>query len=263
MRIALFSPCHSCGTTTLSTLLAYTLAYTQTFDTVLTYAGVSKDALAYTNTPIEEDPTRSITQVSKLLTANVISAEDLTDYSIEMLKNVRFFNTYETTITPQEAVRILSYIYGEIKADAVVLDIQRRMDDPLTTDLLKMSDIILTVVPPSFKELERLRNFLSSDVLQGKKGSVGLIVNRYDPIIAPLSAFASKAGFPMRATCKVHYNPWITQGVNKGTLDKVVPFILRKDPRIVALNQDLKEIVQFILSPSGVKPKWDLEVSGK
>lgn len=263
MRIALFSPCRGAGTTTLSTIIAYVLAYTQTFDTVLTYAGVSKDALSYTSIPIEEDPTRSITQVSKLLTANVIAADDLIDYSIQMEKNVRFFNTYETTITPAEAVRILSYIYGEIKADAVVLDIQRKMDDPLTTDLLQMSDIIFAVVPPVYKDLERLQTFLSSSILKDKKGSIGLIVNNYDPLVAPLSALAAKAGFPMRATCKVHYNPWVTQGTNKGTLDKVIPFILRKDPRVVALNQDLKEIVQFILSPSGSKPRWDLEVSGR
>ena len=84
-----------------------------------------------------------------------------------------------------------------------------------------------------------------------------LLVSKFDPMIDSIDKLGKAAGFKKRHTCKIHYNPLVTKYCTSGQLDTMVPYIIARDPRVIELNQDLKECTQYFLSLQSLKLKWE------
>lgn len=256
MKIAVISPTHHAGVTTTSLMLAYTIAMTQAAGVCLTYTGVNEDIKQYVGVPETKDATRSISQVVRLLEANAISPENLSEYSVKLTTNLELMDSASDVITADESSSLLSFVFENIPTDVTICDISSELGDEATQSIFKHCDILVMVVNTSLQSLENARKWKES-VYWPKDIPTMLVVNRYDPQIMAISEIAKRVGVKVRDTCKIHYNPLIQQNCNKETLDTVIPYIIAKDPRLIELNMDMKECIQFLFSQMSMKIRWE------
>ena len=256
MKVAIVSPTHDAGLSSFTLLLGYTIACTQSDSVCLTYTAENHDIKNYIGFDEEPDITRSIEQACELLKADAIGASNIPEFFRRLNKNISLLDSADGTVSLEESTQLLAYVMKYIEQDVVLCDISTDLTDSATVDIVSTCDVVLIVSPPSNKWLDEVREWKESiPVLQSKP--CGLIINRYDPQVAPVSILAKRAGFTVRNTCKLHYNPYIIEGCNKRNLSTIVPFIVNRDPRVVELNMDLREVMQFIYSYAGRKIKWD------
>jgi cellulose biosynthesis protein BcsQ len=260
MKVAVISPIKRSGITTSTLLIGYTLAATQGTSVCITYTGKNSDVRLFNGIEDSEDITRSISQVARLLEARAIGPENLPEYCIKLASNIDLMDTDSEAITDEESIDIMSFVYRNIPREFVFCDINTELYEDTTQAILKESDAVILVVTPSFKVIEAAGTYLASDFLPKDK-PILLLINMYDTRIAPVAELAKLAGMKMRSTCKIRYNPLIIENCNKGTLDTMIPYIIQKDPRVIELNVDLKECVEFLYASSGIlshrKVKWD------
>lgn len=257
MRIGLLSPSHHAGVTTASLMLGYTIAQSQSKEVCLTYTGEKSDIKDYVGIVGNDDVTCSISQVMKLLEANAISKNDISEYCTKMGPNCELLDSGNGTINNDEAMNLLSFVFKTVPKDFVLCDISSDLSDDITQALIKECDILIMVTTPDSKALNAANEWLNSDYWPKDKPTM-LLVNRYDPEIMALSEIAKRVGIPFRNTCKISYNPWITKTCITGKLDTMVPFILARDPRVIELNVDLKECLTFVFSHNMMKIKWEV-----
>ncbi|MDR1523145.1 MAG: hypothetical protein LBS29_04275 [Endomicrobium sp.] len=200
------------------------------------------------------DITRSISQVVKLLEAQAIFPEDLGDYMLKLAPNLEFLDTRSEALTEDEIANLIGFVFENIPRDVIICDVRTEITDAITVRLLNDCDVIILVSLPNVRSLELVKRWVESGLLPKKP--VMLLVNRYDTLIMPLSKAANIAGCRVRDTCKLRYNPFIIKNCNDGELHTIVPYVLDKDPRVVELNIDLKECVQFLFSHMNKKFKW-------
>ena len=256
MRIGIISPYHHAGVTTVALMLGQCIASTQAASVCLTYTGENQSIKRYIGINDVQDATRSISQVVKLLNANAIQPGDLGDYTIKLGTNLELMDTYSNSITPEESADVLSYVLEHIQRDVVICDISSELDSPETQAIFDKCDQVIMVIEPSTRNIEAGRMWLESSYWP-KKLHTMLLVNKYSPEIMPLSEAAKTVGIKMRDTCKLHYHPLIMKESNKQVLDTVMPFIIARDYRVIELNSDLKECVQFLFSNMSLKTRWE------
>lgn len=257
MKIAVVSPAGRCGATVATLLMGYALAYTQGRTVRLCYTGANMAIKRYVGRATTEvDATRSISQVSKLLEAHAISAEDLGDYCIKLGTNIDLMDSWNESLTEDEVTELLVFTFSKNVTDYIFCDLAYDVDDVTSQAVLKVCDAVVVVSEPSKASLEAVQAVQESKNWPKGKPCM-LLVSKYDHDIDHLDKMAAMAKFKKRATCKIHYNPLITRCCNLGQLDTVIPYVIRKDPRVVELNIDLKECVQFFLSLQEAKIKWE------
>jgi hypothetical protein len=169
-------------------------------------------------------------------------------------------DTDSVAITEEESVAIMSFVYNRIPREFIFCDINTELYEDTTQAILKESDAIILVASPSYKILRAAQGYLNSEYWPKDKPTM-LLINSYDPQIASIKELATLTGVKVRSTCKIRYNPLITENCNKGLLHTVVPYIIQKDPRVIELNVDLKECIGFLYASSVLlahrKVKWD------
>lgn len=257
MKIAVISAADRCGATASTLLIAQALASTQGCSSRICYTGenlalkryLGKDAL-------EHDATRTISQVSKLLEAKAIAPDALGDYCTPMCDGVDIMDTWDSGLTEEEVVALLTFTFSKSTADYTICDITHHICNPVSQQLLGVCDMVIIVSEPSRSSLMHVRELKENASIPGDV-PVMLLVPKYNEEIAAIDTLAKEAQFSKRATCKLHYNPLLVKYCNSGQLDTVIPYILQKDPRVVELNNDLKECIQFILSTQGTRLKWE------
>lgn len=256
MKIGIVSPLYKTGITSYALLLGYALAYTQSDSVFLTYSGDKTDIKDYVGYTDDADITRSIEQAVKLLQADAISAKDINQFTCKLGKNLNLLDTADGSISVNETTELLTYVMTHVTDDVVLCDISSAFSDRGIPALVESCDIILAVSDPSVSSLKMVREMMETEKCLKEK-TCGLVINKYDPNVAPMTKLAKIAGFSMRNTLKLHYNPFIIEGCNKHNLDSVIPYILKKDPRVIELNNDLQEAAQFCYSFFNKKVKWE------
>jgi hypothetical protein len=256
MRVAVISPVKRTGITTCSLMIGHMIAATQSVSVCMTHTGSNYDIRAFNGIEENEDMTRSISQVARLLEAKAIGPENLPEYCTKLATNIELMDTDSESITDEEGTNIMSFVYNNIPREFVFCDINTELFEDTTQAILKASDAVILVATPSDKVMKAAQDYLLSEFWPKDKKTM-FLVNLYDPQIASLSELSKMVGMKVRDTCKIRYNPLIMQNCNKGTLDTMTPYIIQKDPRVIELNIDLKECIQFLYAGTSRKVKWD------
>lgn len=257
MKIAVVSPVGRCGTTVATLLMSYTMAFTQSKTVRLCYTGENIAIKRYAGKEtVDRDATRTISQVSKLLEARAIHPDDLGDYCIPMGPNIDIMDSWDSSLTEEEVISLLIFTFSRNVTDFIFCDLAYDMEDPTSKQVLDECDAFIVVSEPSKTSLSVIKEMKESPSWPKDKPCM-LLISKYDEEIDSVKNLARIAGFKVNRTCKIHNNPFVTKCCNSGSLDTIVPFILKKDPRVVELNSDMKECVQFLLSLSSAKIKWE------
>lgn len=257
MKISVISPISHSGTTMATLFLGQALAHTQSLNVMLTYSGMSRRICDYMSVSALEDKTCSISQVVKLMEAHAISPEDLYDYSIKVYPNLYIMDTADPTITEEDGTKLMTYVFDNIPADVTICDVSGEIYDETTQQIFAASDVVAIVIQPDTHSYDMLRKWKESEFWP-KKADVMIIVNRYNEEIAALRDISRKIGVAHVNVCKLHYSPYITKYANEGESLTIVPYVMQKDPRVIELNTDLKEMCQYVVSNMEGRFKWEV-----
>lgn len=260
MRIAMLPMSEHVGTTSATLLISMALAYKQSKSVRVCFTGENREVKRFMGRDEDEkDVTRSISQVAKLLQAHAISAEELSNYCVKLGPNLELMDSYAESLTKEETEDILSFVFERSSSDYTLCDLTTSYDDDISRAILKKCDIVVYVCEPSYVTLSRVETFRKSGAYKdlNENASQMLLINHYDPAIMPLKKCAAMAGIPLRSTCKIHYNPYVSKGCINRDLQSVAISAFEKDPRVIELYRDLLECTQFIISRTGEKIRWE------
>jgi cellulose biosynthesis protein BcsQ len=256
MRIGVISPIRHSGATTVTLLLAAAIAQTQTHTVCLTYTGEGGDLKDYAGAEIESDPTRTLTQVARMLNAKSIAKEELVEYCVSISPNVKLLDTAGGAITDDETTLVLTQIFANITTDAVICDITTDLDDDITKEILKLCDIAVIVTTMTKSAGELTRRYKESSLFPKDKPAC-ILVNRFDPSVISIGQLAAELNSSVRNTCKLPYSPLILKACRMGQIVQAMINITAYDYRMLALNTAMKELLQFIYGTADKRMKWD------
>ena len=260
MKVAFIPMSMHVGVTSASLLTGMALAYKQAKDVRLCFTGANRSIKKYMGRDEDEkDVTRSISQVSKLLQAHAITADELSNYCLKLGPNLELIDSYAESLTPEEMQEIMTFVYSRSSTDITICDCGATYGVPVPQSVLAASDVLVYVCDPSRTTLERAKLVRESEYFKVASPTTRhmLLVTHYDPVVKPLKQAAAEAGMTLRDTCKIHYNPYIARGCERRDLQSVAVSAFDKDWRVLELYRDLLEITQFLLSATGEKIRWE------
>ncbi|GFN30932.1 hypothetical protein [Paenibacillus xylaniclasticus] len=260
MRIAVISPDRKQGGTTISVLLALALAQTQNLTTCLTYTGnENRTITSFLGIKPQEDRTRTITQVIKLLEANAISGNEIVDYCTKVpgVPNLQIIETTADSITAEDNAKLLRFALENLNHQIVITDVVTEIYDEITGSVIDNSDLVVMVISQSRDIAARLKIWESAGVMKylNQKGLV-FICNQYDPYVEAFRDTTKRLNLRHRRCAKISYNPYIKRTSNIGKLQTILPHIMNKDPRVIELHNDLKECLTVVLANLGRRTVW-------
>ena len=255
MKIAVVSPFHRTGISTITALLGYALVWTQQASTVISYSGYS-DMARYLGTSELDDKTRSISQLSKLLSAGAISPENITEYCVPLIRDLHLLDTTSTTVTAEEKSKLLSFVFDRVPTDFIVCEVNSELYEETTKELLNNCDLIVMVFHPYRTQFDEVKRYMQSEDWPSDK-PIMYLCNQYDDVVKPLRDISRDMGVKHLNMCKLHYNPWIMKMAEAGKLDEIVPYVLQKDPRVIELANDMREWMSYVQSINGHRVKWE------
>lgn len=256
-RVAIISTEHRCGATTATLLMSAILAHTQGRTVRICYTGENQALRKYTGEDLDvRDATCTISQVSKLLEAHAIGPEGLGDYCRRIAPGVDVMDSWDESLTEEEMTNLLTYTFSRSTTDFTLCDLAHSIETPVAQEVMQVCDAAIIVTEPSQSALKRVRELQESPYWP-KDTHCMLLISKYHELIGSVEKMAREAQFPKRSVCKVHYNPLVTKQCDSGELCKMIPFILKRDPRVIELNNDLRECTQYLMSLASAKIKWE------
>jgi CO dehydrogenase nickel-insertion accessory protein CooC1 len=260
MKIAVISPDRKQGISTVSALLGLALAQTQNFSVCLTYTGNKNATLpAFLGIQPTEDKTRNLTQVIKLLESNAITGEEIQDYCLKVpgTTNLQLMDTASETISDADNSKLVRFVIENMNHDVVITDVATEIYEEITHAVIDNSDLIVMVLTQSREAGEKLKYWESAGILShlNQKGLV-YIFNQYDPNVEAFRDTTKRMGLRHRRCAKITYNSFIKRTSNIGKLQTILPYILARDPRVIELNNDIKECLLVILANLGRRMNW-------
>lgn len=259
MRVAIISPVANTGNTTAAIMIAGAYALTQGIDTTLMCTATRARRLHdYMGIVYEEDITASITQLQKLISSHAIAPEECVDYLHKVTRNLMVLDTTCKSLQEDERLDIISHVYKSDVTPVTICDIHwdpDLLDSVSGITLLEASDIIFINVNNDKKNVEALQRLKGTGKLPTK--SYYLLVNSYENATMSVRTCASTFGFKSRCTTKIHRNPYIQSLAGKGEILDVIRSAISRDPRVIELNQDLKEVCEVISNESKTRLKWE------
>ena len=255
MRIAVVSPLHRSGISTVTALLSLMFTWTQKVKTVTTYFGDS-DIPRFNGVDPEPDLTRSISQLAKLLQEHAIEPDLIFDYCLPLMKDNYLLDTDSGAITLQERADILKFVFDQVPAEFIICDVNGELGDETTTSILDLADIIIMVVEQYTQQYDEVKIYRESKYWPKDK-TILYLCNMFDDKVGNLRAVSANLGVKHTTMCKIHYNPWIRKMCEAGTILDLVKAIVTRDTRVIELNTDLKECIGFICNTEGIKYRWE------
>lgn len=264
LRIAVISPERQAGCTTLSILLAETLAKVYNNRTLLNYTGLENRGFeTYLALNTKKDVTRSLTYVQKLMQTNNISAEEIFDYCTRIDEKLLVLDTNTVGIKESTATEILNRCLKGASSsndydptDFFITDITAEIYENTTQEILKDSDMIFVILRQDKNCYEKFLNWRNSDCFKDCLPKCLFVINQYNPVIGSLRDVAKEIKVRADKVCKMDYNPYITKMANRGQLVNIVKFILERDANVISLNTSLKECINLIARNGGFAVKW-------
>ena len=256
-RVLVMSPLHQTGSSVASALVAQALTYANRSVT-LAYTDAASLLPKYLGIKHQNDPTRSIMQVARLIQSQALDDNDILDYTVEYAKNVHLMSFNDAALNERDSANIIKHVYTHVPTDICVVDGSDDIDTTITKNLISLSDLVFIVVTPSRKDFARLQYWLDGVALS-KHPNVCVIINHYDDAIDSLRNMAKTIGMSANRVCKIHSNPFIRKLCLTGKFAEIVPYVKGLDPRVASLSCDLKELTQCVISTSAVMGKYSQE----
>lgn len=259
MKLGVISPSRGVGQTTVAVMLATAMVDTFKRPTILAHSGGNSDAmLRYCVPHPDADPTRSLTQIVRLLESDSLDAGQVVEYAIELRENLFLLDSDDKTIEDSEYNKLLNFVTESLdNSQDLVIDLQSEVYDDATQEALKALDFICVVLPQDNVGLDKYKAWRESNFFKWlPNSSLMFVVNRYNPTISALRQITGRLGVKHSKMCKMGYNPLITKFCNSSKLPSVVNLVLNKDPRVVSLNADLHECMQVIGGVIGMQCRW-------
>lgn len=256
MRVAVYSPVRRQGATTISILLGATMARQRSFSTCLTYTGTEVDSLnLYLSMQQKEDMTKSLSQMVKLLEADIISNEDVKDYLYAIDTNLDLMHTANEYTNKGDSERLLSFILDNLPHDLIITDVNSEPYEATTQKVLEEADLIAVVISQSMDVVRKLQRWRESEYFPDP-AKVVYVINEYDSNVSAARDVANKIGVKYTKVSKVSMNPYIRKMSNSGKLIELLTYIIKKDIRVIELNTDLRDLCYLVAGNLGVKINW-------
>lgn len=257
MKIAIYSPVRRQGCSTLSVLLGAAIAQVVGMKVCLTYTGNESDAY---NVALGlshlEDRTRSLTQVIRMLEGNSIAGEDIVDYLTPLRENLDIMQTASDYITAEESDALLHFVLSNLPHELIITEINSEPFEENTQHILNDVDIVIVLVSQGMDVLNKYKLYKKSQYFPDNDKII-YVVNQFDPNISPLKDVAKMMGVNRRKIVKISRNPYITKMANAGTLHKLMPYIYKKDLRVLNLHADIRDLCYLVMSNLGIKINWE------
>ncbi|WP_433946686.1 hypothetical protein [Paenibacillus sp. SN-8-1] len=265
MNVTFISPDRRQGLTTVSALTAVALASTQNLTTCLTFTGGDNTSLnTFLGLDPVEDKTRNIGQMVKLLEADAISGNEIADYCTKIpgIPNLQILDSTSTDINSEANDKLIKFAIENMTTDVVITDVTTEIFDEVTKEVIEHSDLVIMVLTQSRDIWKKLKLWEEeqwepgskvSQTIMEKLSSKGLlfVFNQYDYNVEAFRDTTKKFGIRHRRCCRISYNSWIKKTSNQGKLHTILPYIISKDPRVIDLNIEIKELLMVILSNLG------------
>jgi len=245
-KVLMFSPLHNIGLTTVTAMIAHTFAY-KGFTSMIGYTDVYNAIPRYFGVTDLDDPTRSITQVIRMVDSNSINSKDILKYAYQYdIKHKAYFMNFgDSRLNDTAQHRILDYVFTNVPTDLTILDMSEAPDNGFAQEMIQKATSIFIVTDLSDKGLMIAKNWMESDLFPSLD-DVYIILNHYEDVVIPWKRMADKLNVLPSHVCKLHHNPFITQASLNNALHTLVPLIEAHEPKVANLNNDLKEINQAI-----------------
>ena len=245
-RIIVLSPLHNGGASTVATLIAHNAAC-KGRSSVLCYTAANSPIPDYLGIEDTTDPTRAITQVTRLIDVGGITDAEILQYTFPYDKRhpAYMLNTGDPTLDEISRKQVIKFIFSHITTDVVICDVSEDIQDTVAQELVEEADGVIIVIQPSEKYYARTRAWLQMDCLTNHK-NVFILVNTYHEVIGSVRELANAIGIKAVSLLKMHYNPWIAYCSQHGELANIVRTSIMSDPRTVNLTNDFVELDQAI-----------------
>ena len=255
MRIAVISP-HAVnnGNTTLSMLIGLEFASTGKL-TCLTHAKpVSNSFFQYLNFRGFVDKTTTPSQIVKILKEGSLTGDDARDYCRDIADNLEAFTNTSSNFSQEDMTFMFKYIAKAFPHEHVIFDIDN--DIERNKVIIKLCDVVVINITQSIKELDQFQKQkdVILDMLADKPKVV--VVNKYVSTKGNLKEVAKWMGVKKPSNWVVlHENPWITWATNHGKLNSLYKNVLKKDPRVIEIHNDMSRICTAIMKAKTSKDK--------
>ena len=245
-KILVVSPLHNSGTSVVSTLLSQGLTYDGK-KSMLLYTESESLLPGYLGITDVDDPTRSITQVIKLINAEALDDDHVIDYAHAYAKNAYLMSVADKDLTNLDRTNIVRHVFNHAPTDIVIVDYSDDISQAEDTSLFQTADLVFVVTNVTPKHINRLKIWLADPLINTVK-DVLVIVNNYNEVYGSTRNIAKMIGFAHSKVCQVHFNPWIGKCCMTGELPSVAKTAFELDARTVSLRQDMIELSQAVSS---------------
>lgn len=247
MRIAVVSPhARNNGNTTLAMLIGLELASQQRLTCITHAKPTSRSFQKYLNFRQFNDKTSTPSQIVKILKNGNLTSDDVRSYCKQVTSDLEAFTNEYDNFDQDDMNFMIRYIAKIFPHENIIFDVD---DDNMTqnTEVIKLCDVVVLNITQSLKELDDFKNNKEKylEMLSGKPTVV--VVNKFMSEASNLKETAAWMGMskPNNFTV-VHFNPWITWATNHGKLNTLFRNIENKDPRVIELTSDLKNVCTTI-----------------
>jgi len=252
LKISVFSPVHGqTGNTVTSLFLAMSLALTQRKNICLTHTDFSSTIIQETlGLDLQDDVTRSLSQVFRLLSSGTLLEKELTDYAISIIPGLDLYTTHNVVLESNERSNFIEFLFNRMKSyHHIVIDVDSGLRDKTTELCFSIADTVVITVSQNYHVLKMARELVNGDefkkLTKGKR--IVYAVNRFNSEVCRLSDVAKHIGVKTKDIIIIHDNHFISRCYNKGVIEDVMKRALQKDIRVLELYNDIKNACRILL----------------
>jgi len=265
LKIAVYSPVHGqTGNTVTSLFLAISLALTQRKNICLTHTDFSSTVIQESlGLDIQEDVTRSLSQVFKLLSSGTLLEKELTDYAINVIPGLDLYTTHNIVLESGELSSFIEFLFNRMKIyHHIVIDVDSGLTNKTTELCLSIADTIVITVSQNFQVLKKARELVQSAEFKKltKDKRILFAVNKYDSEICKISEIEKHLGVKSKDFFLIHENVFISRCYNKGIIEESIKRAYLKDARVLNLHNDIKNACRKLLGKDFI---WKEPIQGR
>ena len=265
MKIAVISPVHGqTGNTVTSLFLAMSLALTQRKNVCLTHTDFSSTTIEEVlGLDLEEDVTRSLSQVFKLLSSGTLLEKELADYAIHVMQGLDLYTSHNVVLEHDELVGFIEFLFNRMKIyHHIVIDVDTELKDKTSELCLSIADTVIITVSQNYHVLRMAKRLVQREDFKKltKNKRILYVINRFNTDICKLADVAKQLGAKTKDIIIIHDNVFITRCYNAGMIEDVIKRVLLKDIRVLELYNDIRNACRILLGKDFI---WKDTTSGK
>lgn len=261
MNIVVMSPhTQHNGVTTLASLIAFELS-SRGRKTCLTHCSNKSDSIYnYYGIKSFEDKTMNPNRLIKLIREQAIKPEDVFDYCKAITRQMNVFSIDNETLEEDSSKLLMDYILEQFPHEFVIYDLDTDINDNKYKYLVRKADLIILNITQSITELERFNK--STKKIMNLMDNIPqiVVVNSFMDMKGTIKEAANAMGVLKPNNWQtLRFNGWIGRSTNKGELKQLFQKIEDKDPLVIDVASDIRNIANTVLKVKIAKRKSQIE----